>query len=91
MEKIADKLNSAYSSAFDNDCSGILDDMVAEVGLNPICPRDIKTHTFDIYHYFDPTYAMTTALHEITHFAWFYFWNKYFNDNPSEYDFPNIK
>ena len=90
-KKIADKLNSAYSSAFDNDCSGILDDMVAEVGLNPICPRDIKTHTFDIYHYFDPTYAMTTALHEITHFAWFYFWNKHFNDNPSEYDFPNIK
>ena len=50
-KKIADKLNSAYSSAFDNDCSGILDDMVAEIGLNPICPRDIKTHTFDIYHY----------------------------------------
>ena len=30
-------------------------------------------------------------MHEITHFAWFYFWNKHFQDNPAEYDFPNIK
>ncbi|MBR3511020.1 MAG: hypothetical protein IKN73_03080 [Alphaproteobacteria bacterium] len=89
--KIAEQLNSAYSSAFDNDCGGILNDMVAYVGLNPICPRDVKNHSFDIYHYFDPQYAITTALHEITHFVWFYFWNKHFKDNPSEYDFPNIK
>jgi len=90
-ENVSDKLNNAYSNAFDNDCSDILNDMVAEISLNPICPRDIETHTFDICHYFDPQYAITTALHEITHFAWFYFWNKHFNDNPSEYDFPNIK
>lgn len=88
---LSSKAENAFTQAFNSDCSGILNDMVAEVGLNPICPRDIESHTFDIYHYFDPRYAITTALHEITHFAWFYFWNKHFKDNPEEYDFPNIK
>jgi hypothetical protein len=89
--EISDKLNDVYNSAFDNDCSNILNDMVANVGLNPICPRDIQNHSFDIYHYFDSQYAITTALHEITHFVWFYFWNKHFQDNETEYDFPSIK
>ena len=89
--EISDKLNDVYSNAFDNDCNNILNDMVANVGLNPICPRDIQNHSFDIYHYFDSQYAITTALHEITHFVWFYFWQKHFQDNSTEYDFPNIK
>ena len=90
-QQIADKINDVFSSAFDNNCDDILNDMVALVGLNPICPRDVKTHTFDIYHYFSPVYAITTALHEITHFVWFYFWNKHFSDDFSEYDFPHLK
>lgn len=89
--EISDKLNDVYSNTFDNDCNNILNDMVANVGLNPICPRDIQNHSFDIYHYFDSQYAITTALHEITHFVWFYFWQKHFQDNSTEYDFPNIK
>lgn len=89
--QIADKVNKVYSSAFDNNCDDILNDMVAYVGLNPICPRDIETHSFNIYHYFDPKLAVSMAAHEITHFVWFYFWNKHFKDNTSEYDFPNLK
>lgn len=89
--QISDKLNTVYSSAFNNDCGDILNDMVANVGLNPICPRDIEKHCFDIYHCFEIQYAMSVALHEITHFVWFYFWQKHFHDDISEYDFPNIK
>lgn len=88
---IADKLNTTYASAFDNDCVDILNNMTAQVGLNPICPRDIEHHRFDIYHYFEPGYAMSTALHEITHFVWFYFWYKHFKDKRTEYDFPQLK
>lgn len=88
---VTGKLNAAYSSAFDNDCSDILNDMAAEVGLNPICPRNVSDHTFDIYHYFETNYAISTALHEITHFVWFYFWQKHFNDDAVEYDSPNLK
>lgn len=89
--KIANKLNQAYSSAFDNECVDILNDMTANVGLNPICPRNIFDHTFDIYHLFETNWAMSTALHEITHFVWFYFWQKHFHDNPVEYDCPQLK
>lgn len=88
---IAPQLNDAYSSAFDNDCANILNDMVGEVGLNPICPRYIPNHSFTLYHFFDPQYSMSLALHEITHFVWFYFWQKHFNDDVAEYDFPHIK
>lgn len=90
-EQIADKLDTIYSSAFDNDCTDILNDMVAEVGLDPICPRNISDHSFHIYHHFETGYAMSTALHEITHFVWFYFWQKHFKDTPDEYDYPHLK
>ncbi|MFQ6695718.1 MAG: hypothetical protein ACLRFF_01445 [Alphaproteobacteria bacterium] len=88
---IADNLNDAYSSAFDNDCLNILNSMTAEVGLNPICPRYIENHKFDIYHYFDVQHAILMALHEITHFVWFYFWQQHFKDNINDYDYPNLK
>ncbi len=88
---ITDKLNKVFSSAFDNDCSNILNEMKAEVGLNPNCPRYIDKCSFDVYHYYDTQWAMTTALHEITHFVWFYFWQQHFKDNLDEYEFPNLK
>ena len=47
-DSLSSKAENAFTQAFNNDCSGILNDMVAEVGLNLICPRDIEAHTFDI-------------------------------------------
>ena len=88
---IVEKLESAYRTAFGNDCSGILNNMVAEVGLNPICPRDLEHNSFSVYYRDIPRYAMMMALHEITHFVWFYFWQQHFSDNSDEYDFPNLK
>lgn len=90
-DNIANKLNNAFSSAFDNDCSKILNKMKAEVGLNPICPRNISDHSFHICYRFEPRWAISTALHEITHFVWFYLWKKHFRDNPDEYNSPNLK
>ena len=88
---VAKKLNAAYSQAFDNDCNDILNDMTANVGLNPICPRNVSDHSFDVYHYFETKWAISTALHEITHFAWFTFWQKHFQDDPADYDSPHLK
>ena len=90
-QPIAKKLNNVYSVAFCDDCSSILNDMKAEVGLDPICPRNIQDHTFHVYHRFEPKSAMSIALHEITHFVWFYFWQKHFKDNPSEYNGQTLK
>lgn len=89
--KIADKLNDAYSSAFGMDCSGILNNMVGLVGLNPICPRDLSDNSFSIYYLFEPNYTISMALHEITHFVWFYAWQKHFHDDMAEYNFPHLK
>ena len=50
---VSEKLNIAYSSAFDNDCSKILNKMKAEIGLNPICPRDVHHHSFSVYYRFE--------------------------------------
>lgn len=85
------KLNQAYSSTFGVDCTKILNDMVGFVGLDPVCPRNVQEHTFDVFYRFDPEYAVSTALHEITHFVWFYIWHEHFKDNPNEYDSPNLK
>ncbi|MFQ6704385.1 MAG: hypothetical protein ACLRFP_04880 [Alphaproteobacteria bacterium] len=90
-EPVAKNLNDAYSSAFDMDCSGILNDMVGLVGLNPICPRDLSDNSFSVYYYFDPNYAVAVALHEITHFVWFNAWQKHFHDDEEEYNFPHLK
>ena len=85
------KLNQAYSSTFGVDCTKILNDMVGFVGLDPVCPRNVQEHTFDVFYRFDPEYAVSTALHEITHFVWFCIWHEHFKDNPDEYDSPNLK
>ena len=88
---VAKNLNNAYSSAFDMDCSEIMNDMVAFVALNPICPRYLDDNSFSIYYNFEPNYAVSMALHEITHFVWFYTWQKHFQDDKSEYNFPHLK
>lgn len=88
---VAKKLNQAYSSTFGVDCTKILNDMVGFVGLDPVCPRNVQEHTFDVFYRFDPEYALLTALHEITHFVWFYVWQEYFKDDPNEYNSPNLK
>ena len=90
-EPIATKLNDAYSSAFDMNCSDILNDMVGLVGLNPICPRDLSDNSFSVYYRFAPEYSVSVALHEITHFVWFYIWQQHFHDDDEEYNFPHIK
>ena len=90
-ETVGKKLNRVYSSVFGFDCKEILNDMVGFVGLDPVCPRDIQQHTFDAFYRFSPEYAVSTALHEITHFVWFHFWQKHFNDDPVEYDSPRLK
>ena len=90
-QPVASGLNDAYSSAFGMDCSGILNDMVGLVGLNPICPRNLADKSFSVYYRFAPEYAVSVALHEITHFVWFCAWQQYFKDNDEEYNFPHLK
>lgn len=68
-----------------------LNDMTARIGLNPICPRHLETHSFDVFYLSSPVGAIETALHEIVHFVWFIVWQGLFQDNIEEYDTPHLK
>ena len=91
-QPVSSKLNDIYSAAFfNNDCSKIFNNMTANVGLNPVCPRNVSDGSFDVFFKQTPDVAISTATHEMTHFIWFYFWRQYFHDNPQEYDAPHLK
>lgn len=85
------EIENALSDAFGTDCSNSFDDIIGRITLNPICPRFLETHTFDVFYEYSEKGALGTAVHEIIHFIWFNVWQNHFRDNPSEYEIPNIK
>lgn len=84
-------INNIYSKVFEIDCQQILNDMVAEIALNPICPRDIQNKRFLVFWNGDELNFIKTSLHEIIHFVWFYIWQNHFKDNIKEYEAPDLK
>ena len=88
---VSDRISDVYTTVFEENCEFILNDMQALVGLNPVCPRDLSENSFSVYYKSSAKGVIETALHEITHFVWFYFWQKYFNDDYEEYEHPNLK
>ncbi len=86
-----DAVNDTYSEVFGVDCRDILNDMVAGISLNPICPRFLKEKFFSAVWMANDDNFLKTALHEMIHFVWFYVWQKHFADNPEEYDKPHLK
>ncbi len=52
--------------------------IIAYVGLNPICPRDIQNRTFDIYYNSDLNSMIAISMHEILHFLYFEKWKQIF-------------
>lgn len=85
------EIESALAQAYDIDVKPILNDMVAYINLNPVCPRFLDEHTFYVFYKVDPKRAVRTCLHEIMHFLWFYKWQEHFHDDPKEYDNPHLK
>jgi hypothetical protein len=52
--------------------------ITARVSLNPICPRFLKTHTFDVFYKEDVDIMQSVAIHEILHFFYFKKWLEIF-------------
>lgn len=86
-----DVITAAFSDAFDIDCSEILNDMICNISMNPISPRFLSSHAFDLFYLNSEKGALGNALHEITHFLWFKVWNGVFNDSYEEYETPSLK
>lgn len=90
-ERNKEQITAALSDAFGIDCSTIFNDMVCNISMNPICPRFLETHSFDIFYLNSERGALGLAIHEIIHFVWFYVWNQLFGDSYDEYEPPSLK
>ena len=85
------QITDALSEAFDCDCSVLFNDMKCNITLNPIAPRFLKEHSFDVFYLNSEKGAIGTAIHEIIHFLWFHVWNRVFRDSYDEYESPTLK
>ena len=59
--------------------------------VNPVSPRYLKEHSFDVFYLNSERGALGNALHEIVHFVWFAVWNDLFQDSYEEYENPSLK
>lgn len=85
------KIEQAFSDAFEVDCSNLFNDLVCKISLNPISPRYLREHTFDVFYLNSEKGALGNALHELVHFVWFAVWNDLFKDSYEEYENPSLK
>ncbi len=86
-----DELTDAFSTAFEIDCRSGFNKIVGNIVLNPICPRFLDTHTFDVFYKYSEKGALGVAIHEIIHFVWFDVWHLHFDDDKAEYETPHLK
>lgn len=85
------QITEALSDAFGIDCSSLFNDMTCNISMNPIEPRYLETHSFDVFYLNSEKGAIGEAIHEIIHFVWFYVWQRIFHDDPADYETPHLK
>ena len=85
------QINDALSDAFDIDTRMIFNDLTGNICLNPICPRFLREHYFDIFYKNSEKGALGLSLHEVIHYIWFHVWNRLFHDSYDEYETPSLK
>ena len=85
------QIEQALSDAFHLDASCVFNDLTGNVTLNPICPRYLKEHCFDVFYMSSERGALGLSLHEVIHYFWFHVWNGHFGDDYDEYETPSLK
>lgn len=85
------QIEQALSDAFHLDASCVFNDLTGNVTLNPICPRFLKEHCFDVFYMSSERGALGLSLHEVIHYFWFHVWNGHFGDDYDEYETPSLK
>lgn len=84
------QVTAALSDAFSLDAAGLFNDLQVCLSLNPIEPRCLREHRFDLFYLNSPQGAVGAALHEIIHFFYFYVWNDLFDDPPDACEAPAL-
>ncbi len=85
------QITEAFSDAFEIDCSKVFNDIVCYVTLNPVGPRYLREHYFDLFYLNSDQGALGMSLHELIHYVWFFVWNQVFDDSYDEYETPSLK
>lgn len=85
------QITEVFSEEFERDLSDSFEDLTGNLTLNPIGPRFLETHSFDLFYLNSERGALGCALHEIVHFLWFDLWQQQFGDDPAEYERPHLK
>ena len=85
------QIEAAFSDTFEVDASALFNDLKGCITLNPVCPRFLQEHTFDIFHLSSERGALGLSLHEMIHFLWFHVWHEHFHDSYDEYETPSLK
>ncbi|MFR5865912.1 MAG: hypothetical protein ACLUFV_12650 [Acutalibacteraceae bacterium] len=84
------QVTAALSDAFSLDAAGLFNDLRVCLSLNPIEPRCLREHRFDLFYLNSPQGAVGAALHEIIHFLHFYVWDGLFDDPPDACEAPAL-
>ena len=89
--KYKDQIEDALSDAFELDSRAQFNDLTANLTLNPVSPRFLKEHSFDVFYLNSERGALGVSMHEVIHFFWFSVWNRHFRDDYAEYENPSLK
>lgn len=90
-QRCCPQIEEALSEAFDVNCKELLNDMVCHISLNPISPRFLREHSFEVFWLNSERGFVGTAIHEIIHLVWFHVWHQVFGDDWEEYEAPSLK
>ncbi|WP_406242420.1 hypothetical protein ACF3M2_19575 [Tissierella carlieri] len=83
-------INDRFSSIFEFDTREVFNDLICNITLNPISPRYLKEHVFDVFYMNSDAGSIGSALHEIAHYLWFYLWNQKYKDSYEQYEAPSL-
>lgn len=89
--KYKEQIEDALSDAFGLESRFLMNDLTASITLNPVSPRFLKEHSFDVFYLNSERGALGVSMHEVIHFFWFHVWNRHFGDQYDEYETPSLK
>ncbi|MCH5197305.1 MAG: hypothetical protein J1E34_00225 [Oscillospiraceae bacterium] len=85
------QIEAALSDAFGFNTETVFNDLTGNITLNPVGPRFLEEHIFDVFYKNSERGALGISIHEMIHYVWFFVWNKHFGDGYNEYERPSMK
>ena len=72
FQKYRNQIEDALSDAFELDSRTMFNELLANITLNPICPRFLREEKFDLFYMNSERGALGITLHEVIHYFWFF-------------------